>query len=66
MSVEGLAQARRDREDRDAAADATRERMARRMAWMRRLVLFPCLVAALWLLWYIGFEYARITCLPIR
>lgn len=63
MSVEGLAQARRDREARDAAAEATRERMARRMAWARRVVLFPCLVAALWLIWYIGYISAGFDCI---
>lgn len=64
MSIEGLAAARHDREARETATRERLERLARRVAWIRRAILFPLLVAALALIWYVGVAYGRLTCLP--
>lgn len=64
MSVEGLAQARLDRANRDAEAAAQKARLERRVAIIRGLILYPAVVAALVLLWWIGVLYGRLACLP--
>lgn len=61
--VEGLAAARREREEREAALAARKARLDRRVAIIRAAILYPCLAAALWLIWYVGVLCGRLICL---
>jgi len=56
MSVDGLTAARRAREAADAAEAAKLARLKARMAWIRRAVLFPLILAACWIFWRVGYE----------
>jgi hypothetical protein len=60
MSIEGLAAARLEREAAAAALDAKKARLARRIAIVRALILYPCLIVALALIWYAGVLYGTL------
>lgn len=62
MSVEGLAQARRDRDAKAAATAARKARLERRVAIIRGAILYPAVIAVLALLWWIGVLYGRLIC----
>lgn len=57
--IEGLAAARREREEREAAQAKRKARLDRRVAIIRAAILYPLLIAALWLIWLFGVLYGR-------